>query len=815
MASKRKLVDTSDVQDLSDDTNLFVDEPPDDSDVDDNDTTDSSDSDSSEYSGIGEEEESDSDSDDLMDSEDDEDDDDDSSDGDDGDKDVINTVDDSSDDQDLLQSVTNNGENIEIKTEVKDDEINQHLDNVSSKTNQNKTKSKRKNETTISSDKDKTNDSLKDGKIKNEPLDNVDKVYDEYEEDSSDEEDIRNTVGNIPMQWYKNYKHIGYDVEGKKLIKPQKGDQLDDFLDKADDPNYWRTVLNQLTGQKIVLSKDDVSLIKNLQKKVHPTQSNEEIFQPWVNWFSSEKMIHPLSNQPAHKRSFIPSKWEKLKVGQMVHSLKMGWMKPSKTEEEQEKEEEEEDDMSYYMIWKDDEETEFSKRYRQHIPAPKLSLPGHEESYNPPPEYLFTKEEKEKWESQEPSERRMNFIPQKFSSLRMVPAYSRFINERFERCLDLYLCPRQRKTRMNVDPEDLIPKLPKPKDLQPFPTTQSIVYKGHSDLIRSISVDPSGQWLVSGSDDHTIKIWEVSTGRCMKTLNVEGRIQCVAWNPNPAVCLIACVIEKTVIMLNPGLGDKLQLTNTDNMLKSHQNTEQASDSKVPVSWSEFEDTDYEDGYRLKLTHGFDVTQVTWHGKGDYFATVMPNAQSRSVLIHQLSRRRSQNPFSKAKGLVQCVRFHPVRPFLFVATQKYVRVYNLLKQEMSKKLITNCKWVSSMAVHPEGDNVIIGSYDTRMSWFDLDLSTKPYQTLKHHKKAIRQVSYHRRYPLFASVSDDCTIIVCHGMVYNDLLQNPLIVPVKVLRGHTPVKDVGILDCIFHPSQPWIFSAGADSTIRLYT
>jgi len=28
---------------------------------------------------------------------------------------------------------------------------------------------------------------------------------------------------------------------------------------------------------------------------------------------------------------------------------------------------------------------------------------------------------------------------------------------------------------MNVDPEDLIPKLPKPKDLQPFPTTQSIV----------------------------------------------------------------------------------------------------------------------------------------------------------------------------------------------------------------------------------------------------------------------------------------------------------------------------------------------------
>ena len=29
--------------------------------------------------------------------------------------------------------------------------------------------------------------------------------------------------------------------------------------------------------------------------------------------------------------------------------------------------------------------------------------------------------------------------------------------------------------QMNVDPEDLIPKVPKPRDLQPFPTTQSIV----------------------------------------------------------------------------------------------------------------------------------------------------------------------------------------------------------------------------------------------------------------------------------------------------------------------------------------------------
>jgi hypothetical protein len=40
---------------------------------------------------------------------------------------------------------------------------------------------------------------------------------DEYAYDSSDEEDIRNTIGNIPTNWYDEYGHIGYDLEGKKI----------------------------------------------------------------------------------------------------------------------------------------------------------------------------------------------------------------------------------------------------------------------------------------------------------------------------------------------------------------------------------------------------------------------------------------------------------------------------------------------------------------------------------------------------------------------------------------------------------------------
>ncbi|XP_053302895.1 ribosome biogenesis protein bop1 [Pleuronectes platessa] len=632
------------------------------------------------------------------------------------------------------------------------------------------------------------------------------KKEDEYEHDSSDEEDIRNTVGNIPMEWYKDFPHIGYDLDGKKILKPIRNkDELDDFLDKMENPDYWRTVHDKQTGSDIVLSDEQVALVNRLQKGQFGDVNFNE-YQPTVEFFSNDVMIHPVTNRPADKRSFIPSLIEKEKVSKLVHAIKMGWIKPRRVQEDTRG--------NFYDLWAS-EDTSILARHKMHLPAPKIPLPGHHESYNPPPEYLFTEEELALWEQQDPSDRKWPFVPKRFSSLRQVPAFPRFLHERFERCLDLYLCPRQRKMRVNVNPEDLIPKLPKPRDLQPFPTTQSLVYRGHSGLVRSISVSPSGQWLASGSDDASVRFWEVCSSRCLKTIQVGGAVKSITWNPNPSVCLLAVAVDSVVLILSPSLADKQVVSSSERLLSGPQEAGSTEEAGT-VTWSDTEGEELNQGIRLKIQHPKAVHQVAWHAKGDYLASVMPDHSSHlQVFIHQLSKRRSQNPFRKNKGLVQCVSFHPVRPYFFVATQRSVRIYNLVKQEMTKKLQANSKWISSMAVHPGGDHVICGSYDCRLSWFDLDLSTKPYKMLRHHKKAVRGVAYHRTYPLFASASDDGSVIVCHGTVYNDLLQNPLIVPVKVLRGHVITHDLGVLDVTFHPTQPWVFSSGADATIRLFT
>uniref|UniRef100_A0A665VIZ7 Ribosome biogenesis protein BOP1 n=1 Tax=Echeneis naucrates TaxID=173247 RepID=A0A665VIZ7_ECHNA len=609
-------------------------------------------------------------------------------------------------------------------------------------------------------------------------------------------QDIRNTVGNIPMEWYRDFPHIGYDLDGKKIYKPIRNkDELDDFLDKMENPDYWRTVHDNQTGSVIVLSDEQVELVNRLQRGQFGDINFNE-YQPSVEYFSSDVMIHPVTNRPEDKRSFIPSLVEKEKVSKLVHAIKMGWIKPRRVEDNSRG--------TFYDLWASEDSSILSK-HRMHLPAPKIPLPGHNESYNPPPEYLFTDEERALWEQQDPSDRKLPYVPMKFSSLRQVPAFPRFIHERFERCLDLYLCPRQRKMRVNVNPEDLIPKLPKPKDLQPFPTVQSLVYRGHSSLIRSISVSPSGQWLASGSDDGTVRIWEVCSSRCMKTIQVGGAVKTVTWNPNPAVCLLAVALNSVVLILSPALADRQVVSSSERLLLGDQEAEAAEDTGAV--WSEAEGEELNQGIRLKVHHPKAVHQVVWHAKGDYLASVMPdNSSHLQVLIHQLSRRRSQNPFRRNKGLVQCVSFHPVRPYFFVATQRSVRIYNLVKQEMTKKLQANSKWISSMAFYP-----VCGSVSLTV----LIVLITCHLICRHHKKAVRGVAYHRVYPLFASASDDGSVIVCHGTVYNDLLQNPLIVPVKVLRGHVMTHDLGVLDVTFHPTQPWVFSSGADNTIRLFT
>ena len=459
-------------------------------------------------------------------------------------------------------------------------------------------------------------------------------------------------------------------------------------------------------------------------------------------------------------------------------------------------------------MWNDTDAPGAPKRWQQNLRQPsKTALPTHAESYNPPEEYLFAEEELAAWQAQEPRERRINFLPKKASSLRALGSYPEFARERFERCLDIYLCPRLRvkaRTMRTPLPQQL-PLLPRPKDLRPFPCQLSLVYEGHKDRVRTIAISPDGQWLVSGSDDCSAIVWEVQTGRCIKRWQFEQKVVSVAWNPNTELPMVAIATGHSAVLANP-----MAWTSSIDTLRATMSV----DEEQPVRWTLPTPAQKEDGVLGVLEHQTDLKQVIWHRKGDYFATIAPKSKD-VVLIHQLSRRQSQRPFQKSIGEVERVLFHPQKPQLVVASRQAIRVYDLAEQRKVATLKPTVQWLSSLDIHPQGEHMLVGAYDRKACWFETELSSKPCRVFRHYNRAVRQVAFHRKNPLFATCGDDGNVLVFHCRIFDDWATDTLLVPVKILRGHRVVGGIGVMDCVFHPNLPWLFTSGADGSVRLFT
>ena len=45
------------------------------------------------------------------------------------------------------------------------------------------------------------------------------------------------------MHWYDDMPHIGYDMNGKEVLRPAVGDELDKFLKTQEDPTAWYALL--------------------------------------------------------------------------------------------------------------------------------------------------------------------------------------------------------------------------------------------------------------------------------------------------------------------------------------------------------------------------------------------------------------------------------------------------------------------------------------------------------------------------------------------------------------------------------------------
>lgn len=627
--------------------------------------------------------------------------------------------------------------------------------------------------------------------------------------DDSDDELVLNRSGSVPAHWYESEDHRGYDVLGKKVVKTLMSSRIDELLKSAEDPNRWRTVQDLQNEREVYLTDADIEVIRRLRAGHYPDGkvSDEGYF---VEYDDTPHRLHPVRNKDLPKSRFLTSKDETKEIRRLVKLIRAGKLVPGRTNVRAV-------GNAIFDIWAQTEDDEGRIRGPAHLPAPKMPLPGHAESYHPPEEYLFTEEEQQEWLAGDDSTRPTTFIPESFNALRRVPWYKAFITERFSRCLDLYTVPRMLKKKMNVDPESLLPKLPQVTDLRPFPSTLSVEFVGHTSPVLSVSASWNGEHVASVSSD-SVRVWDVLTGKCLyeiSIVNKDASATCVAFHPRLPIVAIGDSEGFVTFAIINELAVSLEITEA--LVEA-----QSIPEDMASSWKATEGDN-----KVKLiTFGFGattpITSLSWHPKGNFIAVVSSQSPSRekSCCVASLITKKHVSPLkgkSQSIGSARHVVFHPSKPHLVVAGNSNIAIFDLKTQNRVKTLGSNSNSLSSVAIHPSGDglHVLASSLDSKMIWFDSEVRDKPWKNFRHHgTSAVRKVAIHDKagssLPLVATAGDDKACHVIYSKVYvDDGTKNPMVVPVKKLNHPDAVKD-----CQWHPTLPWLFTACDDGIVRLW-
>jgi ribosome biogenesis protein ERB1 len=88
--------------------------------------------------------------------------------------------------------------------------------------------------------------------------------------------------------------HIGYDLEGVKVARPKGEDAIDRFVALNETSSGWKSVYDEKTGKRVIISDRDMEYIKRLQKGASSDRYDAEnvrtIFAIDLLVFMSEKV---------------------------------------------------------------------------------------------------------------------------------------------------------------------------------------------------------------------------------------------------------------------------------------------------------------------------------------------------------------------------------------------------------------------------------------------------------------------------------------------------------------------------------------------
>jgi ribosome biogenesis protein ERB1 len=106
--------------------------------------------------------------------------------------------------------------------------------------------------------------------------------------------------------------------------------------------------------------------------------------------------------------------------------------------------------------------------------------------------------------------------------------------------------------------------------------------------------------------------------------------------------------------------------------------------------------------------------------------------------------------------------------------------------MVRKFVSNLNTIVNISLHKGGDAIIAGTKDGKVGWFQLDMSTEPFKIMDYHGDKMKAVNFHQAYPLAFSCSRNGKLLVYHVSISDDILAEPVIIPLKSMKTSNTCK-----------------------------